>query len=87
MRDDERDDDSAHEPSEEEMGPPVDLSPLTEDDGYSPFVGRVRRALHRRLLGSSVLEFCVVGPAVVALELLLMIGSIFRGHESNGGSR
>ena len=79
-------DDSAAEPSEADMGAPIDFSLLTEDDGDSPFVGRVRRSVHRRLLGSSVLEFCLVGPVVVVMELVLMIGSVFRGDESSGGT-
>lgn len=85
MTDDDRTGDSVRELTEEEMGPPFDFGALVEADEDSPFVARVRRAVHRRLLGSSVVEFCLLGPAVVVLELVLMICSVFRRDEPPEG--
>lgn len=67
------------EPDEAEMGAPIDLRPLVEEApaDHRIFIDRLRRSVHRRLLGGSIIEFCVLGPAVVLLEALVAIAAVF----------
>lgn len=77
-----------HDPHHDgDLEEPVDLSALAEDEETAaPFVGRLRRSVHRRLLGSNVVEFCVLGPAVVLLELVVAVAAVFTGDTEGGES-
>ncbi len=63
-------------PTEAELQEPIDmLPPPTEDDEVTGamFGRRVERAVHRRLLGASITDFCVLGPTLVALGLVVAV--------------
>lgn len=70
------------EPTDEQLGVAVPLVPPSSGLPDERFAARVRRAIHRRMLGSSVVEFCLAAPLVVVLELATMIHSLF--HNDNG---
>ncbi|MYD69338.1 MAG: hypothetical protein F4W89_01130 [Acidobacteria bacterium] len=62
--------------AEAELQEPIDmLPPPAEGDARAgaAFGQRVERAVHRRLLGSSITDFCVLGPALVALGLVVAV--------------
>ena len=48
-------------------------------DADESFVGRVRRSIHRRLFAASVVEFCVLGPALAVLEFVVAVIAFWRG--------
>lgn len=80
--------------TEAEFHEPVELlPPPAEDDDVvgAVFGQRVQRAIHRRLLGSNITDFCVLGPALVALGLVVaVVGYWHRGeraHEEKGDER
>lgn len=62
--------------SEAEYEPPVtellQLPDETEDD----FLDRVRRVIRRRMVGSHIVDICIVGSALVLLQLLFMAGQL-----------
>lgn len=63
-------------PTEPELLEPIDMLPPPAEDDESAdamFGRRVERAIHRRLLGSSITDFCVLGPALVALGLAVAV--------------
>lgn len=72
------------EPSDEELGAPVDLGAYLEDGLDDRFVERVQRGVHRRLLGSSVVEFCLI-PGWFVLEFIAAVGSLFDDSSRRGG--
>ncbi len=47
------------------------------------FVGRVRRSIQRRLFAASVVEFCILGPALAVLEFVIAVVAFWRGDEPN----
>ena len=49
------------------------------DTAHESFVGRVRRSIQRRLFAASVVEFCVLGPALAALEFVVAVIAFWRG--------
>lgn len=57
------------------MLPPADAG----GDAGESFVGRVRRSIQRRLFAASVVEFCVLGPALAVLEFLVAVIAFWRG--------
>ena len=82
------DDDEPLPPGEAEPLEPVDLLPpsTAEDRAAGAVFGqRVERAIHRRLLGSSIADFCVLGPAVVVVGLAVaVVGYWHRGGHARG---
>ena len=80
-------------PTEAELHEPVELlPPPAEDDDVAGavFGQRVQRAIHRRLLGTSITDFCVLGPAVVALGLVVAVVGYWqhgRAREEKGDER
>ena len=71
--------------SEAEYEPPIEelrqLSDETDDD----FLDRVRRVVRRNMLGSNIVDICIVGSALVLLQLLFMVGQLARQERDTGG--
>ena len=83
--------DTARVESAGEWQEPLDMGPVVadaDDAAVSRFADGVKRAIHRRLFGASVVEFCVLGPGVVAVGLLVGVagcwGARGRGPERKG---
>ena len=65
--------DAPVEPAEESQAP-LDMGPVAagrDDAAADRFAGGVKRAIQRRLFGASIVEFCVIGPGIVLVGLLL----------------
>lgn len=62
---------------DEDLGAPIDELRSLRVDAPSGFVGRLRRVLQRRALGSQVATLSWTGFGAVALEFLKVIFSIF----------
>lgn len=63
------------EPAGESQAP-LDMGPVAagqDDAAADRFAGCVKRAIHRRLFGASIVEFCVIGTGIVVVGLLVGI--------------
>ena len=68
---------------------PVSMLPpaSARGDASESFVGRVRRSIHRRLFAASVVEFCILGPALAVLEFVITVIAFWRGDTRTGPPR
>ncbi|MDE2880778.1 MAG: hypothetical protein OXP70_02900 [Acidobacteriota bacterium] len=57
------------------MLPPAGATDAADES----FVGRVRRSIQRRLFAASVVEFCILGPALAVLEFVVAVIAFWRG--------
>ena len=59
----------------------LDMSPEAsepEEAASDRFARGVKRAIHRRLFGASIVEFCVIGPGIVVACLLVGVAGYRR---------
>lgn len=68
---------------------PVRMLPPTGagGDADESLVGRVRRSIHRRLFAASVVELCVLGPALAVLEFVIAVIAFWRNDGRTGPRR
>lgn len=83
-------DEAPAEPSGESQAP-LDMGPVAagqDNAAAERFAGGVKRAIHRRLFGASIVEFCIIGPGIVAVGLLIGVAGSWigrrRGPERKG---
>ena len=65
--------------------PPVLELRQLADETPGDFLERVQRAIRRNMLGSHVLDICIVGSALVLLQLLFMVGQLVRQERDAEG--
>ena len=71
--------------SEVDYEPPVVELRQLPDETQDDFLERVRRVIRRNMLGSHVVDICIVGSALVLLQLLFMVGQLGRQDRDPGG--
>ena len=62
--------------SEAEYEPPIEELRQLPDETAGDFLGRVRRVIRRNMFGSHLVDICVVGSALVLLQLLFLVGQL-----------
>ena len=73
--------------AEAEYEPPITELRQLPDETEDDFLDRVRRVIRRNMLGSHVLDICVIGSALMLLQLLFMVGQLARQAREPGGDK
>lgn len=70
--------------TEEEMGRPVSELALLDRTPESGFLGKVRRSIERRRLGSQVTGFAWNAPLIILLSFVEMLAGLIQISGSHG---
>jgi len=65
-------------PTDEDLGPPVEVLADAEMPVYGEFIGRVRRSIHRRTTVSQFASYSWHVPKAILLEMASMFGHILK---------